>query len=120
MDRASVQCQAVAPTSSATMSTLHHRLHAGKATAAGRTARPIRARHALRVCAAAAVEPATARADAAAYTQHIVAEEAKYVLQTYSRPNLVFTEGHGAKLYDAAGKEYLDMAAGGHGWRGEA
>ena len=36
----------------------------------------------------------------------------RYVLQTYSRPNMVFTSGIGCKLYDAHGKEYLDFAAG--------
>jgi hypothetical protein len=73
----------------------------------------------LRVCATATVEPATAAVtDGAAFTQRIVEEESQYVLQTYARPNLVFVEGHGAKLYDASGKEYLDMAAGDHA-RGE-
>lgn len=33
-------------------------------------------------------------------------------MQTYVRPNLVFTHGEGARLYDAHGKEYLDFAAG--------
>lgn len=36
----------------------------------------------------------------------------RYILQTYVRPNLVFTRGEGARLYDAHGKEYLDFAAG--------
>ncbi len=36
----------------------------------------------------------------------------RYILQTYARPNLVFTRGEGARLYDAHGKEYLDFAAG--------
>ncbi len=36
----------------------------------------------------------------------------RYILQTYARPNLVFTHGEGARLYDAHGKEYLDFAAG--------
>ena len=57
--------------------------------------------------AAAAVEQAVNP-----LTQKIVEEEAKYVLQTYGRPNLVFVKGEGCKLYDADGKEYLDMAAG--------
>lgn len=35
------------------------------------------------------------------------------MLQTYGRPaDVVFVRGEGAKLYDAAGKPYLDMAAG--------
>ena len=33
-------------------------------------------------------------------------------MQTYARPNLVFTRGEGVRLYDAHGKEYLDFAAG--------
>lgn len=33
-------------------------------------------------------------------------------MQTYVRPELVFTRGEGARLYDAHGKEYLDFAAG--------
>ena len=33
-------------------------------------------------------------------------------MQTYVRPKLVFTHGEGARMYDAAGKEYLDFAAG--------
>ena len=36
----------------------------------------------------------------------------RYVMQTYARPELVFTHGEGARLYDAHGKEYLDFAAG--------
>lgn len=74
----------------------------------------------VRVRAAVATEseaPGAAQ-DAAAFTAKIVEEEAKYVLQTYARPaDVVFVRGEGAKLYDAAGKEYLDMAAGGC-WEG--
>jgi len=33
-------------------------------------------------------------------------------MQTYVRPELVFTRGEGARMYDAHGKEYLDFAAG--------
>lgn len=33
-------------------------------------------------------------------------------MQTYARPEVVFTRGEGARLYDAHGKEYLDFAAG--------
>jgi hypothetical protein len=57
--------------------------------------------------------PGAAKEDAAAVTARVVEEEAQYVLQTYARPaDVVFVRGEGAKLYDAAGKEYLDMAAG--------
>lgn len=64
-------------------------------------------RTALRLSATAA--PAV-KAD---ITQQVVTEEAQYVLQTYARPaDIVFVRGQGSKLYDANGKEYLDMAAG--------
>ena len=69
----------------------------------------------MRVRAAVAVEsPAPGAAkDSAAYTSRLVEEEAKYVLQTYARPSdVVFVRGEGCKLYDAAGRPYLDMAAG--------
>lgn len=36
----------------------------------------------------------------------------RYILQTYVRPDIVFVHGEGARMYDAAGKEYLDFAAG--------
>lgn len=36
----------------------------------------------------------------------------RYILQTYARPDIVFTHGEGAKMWDAHGKEYLDFAAG--------
>ncbi|KAK9843515.1 hypothetical protein WJX81_006850 [Elliptochloris bilobata] len=50
--------------------------------------------------------------NAARFTEQIIADEKKYIMQTYVRPNLVFTHGEGARMYDAAGKEYLDFAAG--------
>ncbi|KAI8463298.1 MAG: acetylornithine aminotransferase [Monoraphidium minutum] len=87
---------------------------AARGAAAARPAAPAR-RAALRVRAAVAVEsgPAGATQDAAAFTSSVVEEEARYVLQTYARPSdVVFVRGEGAKLYDAAGRPYLDMAAG--------
>ncbi len=36
----------------------------------------------------------------------------RYVLQTYGRPDIVFTHGDGVRMYDLFGKEYLDFAAG--------
>ena len=36
----------------------------------------------------------------------------RYNLQTYARPDIVFTHGEGVRMYDAFGKEYLDFAAG--------
>lgn len=66
----------------------------------------------LRVSAAAATAP-PASAPTADATAKVVADEAQYVLQTYGRPaDVVFVKGQGSKLYDMAGKEYLDMAAG--------
>jgi acetylornithine aminotransferase len=57
--------------------------------------------------------PPAAAADPAAWTRRVVEDEAKYVLQTYARPSeVVFTRGEGATLFDAAGRPYLDMAAG--------
>jgi acetylornithine aminotransferase len=79
-----------------------------------------RAARGPRPAAAVAAEraaPGAAKGDAAEATARVVEEEAQYVLQTYARPaDVVFVRGEGAKLYDAAGKEYLDMAAG--GWVG--
>lgn len=50
---------------------------------------------------------------AAATLHQVVADENKYVLQTYGRPNdLVFTHGEGVKLFSADGREFLDFAAG--------
>ncbi|MGI6217693.1 MAG: aspartate aminotransferase family protein [Coriobacteriales bacterium] len=38
--------------------------------------------------------------------------EDKYVMHTYGRKPVEFVEGHGMKLYDTEGKEYLDFLAG--------
>jgi len=96
------------------------RAKAAASSAAASARRPTRAiapRRAptARVRAAVAVESPTSGAaqDAAAFTSHIVEEEAKYVLQTYARPaDVVFVRGEGCMLFDAAGRPYLDMAAG--------
>lgn len=45
-------------------------------------------------------------------TSGIIAEEARYIVPTYTRPEIVFTHGQGAYLYDTDGKRYLDFAAG--------
>lgn len=47
-----------------------------------------------------------------ASTAEVIAGEARYLVQTYVRPARVFTHGEGAYLFDAAGKRYLDFAAG--------
>ena len=44
--------------------------------------------------------------------QEIIEAEANYVLQTYIRPEVVFTHGAGAYLYDTVGNEYLDFTSG--------
>ena len=45
-------------------------------------------------------------------TSSIIELEQKYVVQTYARPELVFTHGEGAYLFDAEGNRYLDFASG--------
>jgi predicted acetylornithine/succinylornithine family transaminase len=45
-------------------------------------------------------------------THEVVAAEEKYLVPTYRRPEVVFTHGEGAYLYDAEGRRYLDFAAG--------
>jgi predicted acetylornithine/succinylornithine family transaminase len=42
----------------------------------------------------------------------IRAQEARHLINTYKRPPLVFTRGRGCRLYDSAGKEYLDFLGG--------
>jgi len=56
----------------------------------------------------------------------IVAREARHVLQTYRRQPVTFVRGEGVRLYDAGGREYLDLLSGigvaalGHGHPGLA
>ncbi|PNH09779.1 Acetylornithine aminotransferase, chloroplastic/mitochondrial [Tetrabaena socialis] len=47
-----------------------------------------------------------------AFTQQVISDEQKYVLQTYGRAPVVISHGKGAKMWDVEGKEYIDMAAG--------
>jgi acetylornithine/N-succinyldiaminopimelate aminotransferase len=42
----------------------------------------------------------------------IRSDEARYMMKTYRRPPEVFTHGHGSRLYDSQGREYLDFLAG--------
>lgn len=42
----------------------------------------------------------------------VIADEKRYILQTYGRPDIVFVRGQGTKLYDINDKPYLDFAAG--------
>jgi acetylornithine/N-succinyldiaminopimelate aminotransferase len=38
--------------------------------------------------------------------------EARYLMNTYRRPSVVFTHGRGCRLYDSHGREYLDFLGG--------
>jgi len=42
----------------------------------------------------------------------ICAAEARYLMNTYRRPPVVFTHGRGCRLYDSQGRSYLDFLAG--------
>jgi acetylornithine/N-succinyldiaminopimelate aminotransferase len=42
----------------------------------------------------------------------IRSSEARYLMNTYRRPPVVFTHGRGCRLYDSQGREYLDFLAG--------
>jgi len=59
-----------------------------------------------------ALVKAVAAPDSTDITNQVVADEGQFVLQTYGRPNLVFTHGEGCKLFAADGREFLDFAAG--------
>ncbi|KNC96386.1 acetylornithine and succinylornithine aminotransferase [Spizellomyces punctatus DAOM BR117] len=59
-------------------------------------------------------EPEAPHADANAHpsTTTQLAEDAKYLLQLYPRPDVIFTKGEGCYLYDQAGRKFLDLNAG--------
>ncbi|OFW26180.1 MAG: hypothetical protein A3H97_15625 [Acidobacteria bacterium RIFCSPLOWO2_02_FULL_65_29] len=42
----------------------------------------------------------------------VQARESRYVLQTYRRQPVTFVRGEGVRLYDAEGREYLDLLSG--------
>ena len=42
----------------------------------------------------------------------IRADEARYLMNTYARPPVVFTRGRGCRLYDSKGRQYLDFLGG--------
>lgn len=44
--------------------------------------------------------------------QEIIQAEADHVLQTYGRPDIVFSRGEGMHLYDTEGNKYLDFTSG--------
>src|SRR4029453_6178928 len=45
-------------------------------------------------------------------TDPVAAPEAAVLWPTYARPPVLFTRGEGARLWDAAGREYLDFLGG--------
>jgi acetylornithine/N-succinyldiaminopimelate aminotransferase len=45
-------------------------------------------------------------------TDEIKTLESRHVLQTYKRAPITFVRGQGVRLYDAAGREYLDLLSG--------
>eukprot|EP01018_Ginkgo_biloba_P008480 Gb_35855 [translate_table: standard] len=45
-------------------------------------------------------------------SREIINAEGKFMVGTYARSPVVFFRGQGCKLYDAEGKEYLDLTAG--------
>jgi acetylornithine aminotransferase/acetylornithine/N-succinyldiaminopimelate aminotransferase len=47
-----------------------------------------------------------------ASASRIRAVEARYLMNTYRRPPVVFTHGRGCRLYDPEGREYLDFLGG--------
>lgn len=42
----------------------------------------------------------------------VIQDEQNYILQTYTRPEVVFSHGQGVYLYDTEGHQYLDFNAG--------
>src|SRR3972149_10885395 len=42
----------------------------------------------------------------------VLAREARHILQTYRRAPVTFVRGEGVRLWDAAGREYLDVLSG--------
>src|SRR5262249_2130487 len=47
-----------------------------------------------------------------AMVEDLQALESRHVLQTYPRPPVTFVRGQGVRLFDAEGKEYLDLLSG--------
>jgi acetylornithine/N-succinyldiaminopimelate aminotransferase len=44
--------------------------------------------------------------------KNIFSDDKNYIANTYARFNVAFKQGHGSKLYDFDGKEYIDCATG--------
>lgn len=55
---------------------------------------------------------AAKRRELSAASLAVMADEAKYLVGTYKRAQVVFVSGRGCKLYDIDGREYLDMSSG--------
>ena len=45
-------------------------------------------------------------------TKDVIGDEARYVMQTYRRADIVLERGEGVYLYDAEGHRYLDFMSG--------
>jgi acetylornithine aminotransferase/acetylornithine/N-succinyldiaminopimelate aminotransferase len=62
----------------------------------------------------AIVRPVSGSASAAAEirTDAVQALEARHVLQTYRRAPVTFVRGHGVRLFDSDGREYIDLLSG--------
>src|SRR5262249_24301157 len=50
--------------------------------------------------------------DATAVAAEVPARETRYILQVYRRNPVTFVRGEGVRLYDADGREYLDLLSG--------
>ena len=57
-------------------------------------------------------EESAAQASKELSTAQILADEARYLVNTYKRPPVVFTHGRGCRVYDSQGREYLDFLGG--------
>ena len=44
--------------------------------------------------------------------EDIIADDQRYILQTYQRPDFVIERGEGCYVYDTEGRRYLDCVAG--------
>ncbi|KAF0474123.1 acetylornithine and succinylornithine aminotransferase [Gigaspora margarita] len=53
-----------------------------------------------------------ADSETAPITAQLLAKQAKYTINTYLRPPIIFSHGKGCHVYDLANREYLDFSAG--------
>src|SRR5256885_17097364 len=54
----------------------------------------------------------TTTSTAATGTDEVQARESRHILQLYRRAPVTFVRGQGVRLYDADGREYLDLLSG--------